>query len=72
MRNALIRAGRTFLQTALGVYIAGVGAQGAGSTFEGLADLGVLEAAGAAGFVALLSFAQNALEHQRPPRYNRG
>ena len=54
---AVIRAARTFLQTFLGVYLAGIT-----NSFDGLADIGLFEAAVSAGIVAVLSFLQNALE----------
>lgn len=59
VRNALIRAARTFVQTAIGVYLAGLVA---GPTLGDLADIGLLSSAAAAGFVAALSFVQNVLE----------
>lgn len=72
LKDALIRAGRTFLQTALGVYLAGIIA----SQTDGLsvfADLTLLEAAAAAGLVAVLSFVQNYLEMgSSSVNYNRG
>ena len=71
MKDALIRMGRTFLQTAIGVYLAGIlGGQVAG--LSDLANVGLLDAAAAAGLVAVLSFAQNWLEESRNVTYDRG
>jgi len=69
MKNALIRAVRTFFQTAIGVYLAGLVAAPA---LPDLADIGLLSSAAAAGFVAVLSFAQNWLEETADLSYNRG
>ena len=68
MTNALIRAARTFLQVAVGVYLAGLTAP---DSLEGLADLGLIEAAVSAGVVAVISFGQNWLE-ESAASYNRG
>lgn len=59
--KAGIRAGRTFLQTFLGVYTAGLMASQV-IIFSDFANVGLLQQGSAAGFVALLSFAQNLLE----------
>ncbi len=59
LKDAAIRAVRTFVQAFLGVYLAGVGVS------PGLSDLGnltVLDAAAAAGIVAVLTFVVNAVE----------
>jgi hypothetical protein len=72
MSDALIRAGRTFLQTFIGVYLAGVLASTDPNTFEALADLGLIEAATAAGIVAVISFVQNLLEDSASVDYNKG
>lgn len=70
MKNALIRAIRTFFQTAIGVYLAGLVAAPA---LPDLADIDLLSSAAAAGFVAVLSFAQNWLEETADSlSYNRG
>ena len=58
----LSAAGRTFLQTFIGVYLAGVLASTDPNTFGALTDLGLLESAAAASIVAVLSFVQNLLE----------
>jgi uncharacterized membrane protein AbrB (regulator of aidB expression) len=68
MTNALIRAARTFAQVAVGVYLAGLTAP---DSLEGLADLGLIEAAVSAGVVAVISFGQNWLE-ESAASYNRG
>ena len=69
MSDALIRAGRTFLQTFIGVYLAGLVSP---DTFEGLTDLGLLESAAAAGIVSVISFVQNLLEDSAAVHYNKG
>ena len=69
MRDAVIRAVRTFAQTAIGVYLAGLVSP---DSFEGLADLGLVEAAVSAGIVAVVSFVQNLLEASSSVAYNRG
>ena len=66
IRNAGIRALRTFAQTALGVYLAGLVASPA------LGDLGswtLIEAAAAAGIVAVL---WNVAEELKGVEYNKG
>ena len=68
MKDALIRAGRTFLQAFIGTYIALATASG----FEELLTLRALEAAGVAGLIAALSFAQNAVEGRKGVTYGRG
>lgn len=67
-KSAAIRAVRTFVQTALGVYLAGIVGAGALADF---ANVGLLDSAAAAGLVATLSFLQNALEESRAS-YDRG
>ena len=62
MSDALVRAGRTFLQTFIGVYLAGVLASTDPNTFGALTDLGLLESAAAAAIVAVLALVQNLLE----------
>lgn len=69
MTDALIRAGRTFLQTFIGIYLAGLVSS---DTFEGLADLGLLEAAASGAIVAVISFVQNLLEDTASVDYNKG
>lgn len=59
LANAAIRAARTFLQTAIGVYLAGLVVS---PTLIDLGDTALLSSAAAAGFVAVLSFVQNWLE----------
>lgn len=71
MTDALIRAGRTFLQTFIGVYLAGLVAS-ANTTLADLANLSLLDTALAAGVVAVLTFVQNFLEMSRSVDYNRG
>lgn len=65
MRDALIRGLRTFLQAFLGVFLA-ISTSGMVGP-DSLPDIDVLKraaiAAGWAGIVALISFAQNALEN---------
>ena len=67
MRSALIRALRTFAQAFMGVYMAG--SFSSSSTLPSFVDLGLLEAATAAGLVATLTFVQNWLESGK---YDRG
>ena len=59
MKDAAIRAVRTFVQTFIGVYLAGLIA---GPQLGDLADIGLLSSAAAAGVVSVLSFVQNWLE----------
>lgn len=70
MKNITIRALRTFAQTTLGVYLAGIVATG--TSLSGLANISLLDSAIAAGIVATLAFAQNLLEVGNGVRYNRG
>lgn len=60
LKEAARRAARTFVQVALGVYLAGIA--GPQVNFDALANVGLLESAASAGFVAVLSFVQNAIE----------
>jgi len=69
MRQAAIRAARTFVQTTLGVYLAGLVAAPA---LDDLANIDLLSASAAAGVVAVIAFAQNALEGLRDVNYDRG
>ncbi len=64
-----IRAVRTFAQTTIGVYLAGIVAAPAVSD---LANLTLIDSAIAAGFVATLSLVQNLLEDSRSVGYDRG
>jgi len=68
MRNAAIRAARTFAQTFIGVYLAGLVAS---PVLVDFADLDLLSSAAAAGIVAVLAFVQNWLEETRAT-YDRG
>ena len=65
----VIRAFRTFVQTAVGVYLAGTIAN---PTISDLADIGLIDSAVAAGAVAALSLIQNLLEQSRNVVYDRG
>ena len=69
VRGPAIRALRTFAQTTIGVYLAGVVASPAVSD---LANLTLIDSAVAAGFVATLSLVQNLLEDSRSVGYDRG
>jgi len=69
MRQAAIRAARTFVQTTLGVYLAGLVAAPA---LGDIANIDLLNASAAAGVVAVIAFAQNALEGLRDVNYDRG
>jgi hypothetical protein len=60
VKDAAIRAARTFAQTFIGVYLAGLVATN--TTLESLADLTLIDQAVAAAIVAVLSFLQNWLE----------
>jgi len=64
-----IRTVRTFAQTAIGVYLAGVVASPAVSD---LADISLLDSAAAAGFVSALTLIQNLIEESRSVEYDRG
>lgn len=69
VRGPLIRAGRTFAQTAIGVYLASVAP---GPMFADLADVTIIEAGAAAGVVAVLALVMNMLEESRGASYDRG
>lgn len=70
MKDAFIRAARTFAQTAVGVYLAGLVG---GPVLADLYNVDLLSSAGAAGIVAVLSFVQNWLEtSSQTLTYNRG
>lgn len=71
MRNAAVRALRTFVQTFIGVFLAGLIA-GSVTTLGDLANLTLLDQAAAAGIVAVLTFVQNWLEESREVAYDRG
>jgi len=64
MKDAAIRAGRTFIQAIIGAFLATSVLQGVAS--DSTIDTNALTRAGisalAAGIIALLSFVQNALE----------
>lgn len=65
MKEASIRAVRTFAQAFLGAYLAGV----VSSELDGiraLTSIGVLEAAFVAGFIAAVTFVHNLLESSVP------
>ena len=64
-----IRAARTFVQTTIGVYLAGIVAA---PTVSDLSNLTLIDSAVAAGFVATLSLVQNLLEDSRSVSYDRG
>lgn len=67
--NALIRAGRTFAQAFIPIYVAGL----ASATVVGdLANLDLLQQAGIAGVIAVLSFLMNVLESSAGWTYRRG
>lgn len=67
MKDALIRAARTFAQAFIATYLA------AGLTeFDDVANVSTLELAAVAGLAAVLSFLQNWLESQTSVTYNRG
>ena len=69
LKNALIRAIRTFLMAAVPVYIAGI----AGAVdFSGLGDTRLLATAAIAGIIAALSFIVNVLEGTVGVTYNKG
>lgn len=66
--NALIRAGRTFAQTFVGVFLAGY----AGNSLAELGNLTLLDTAAAAGIVAVLALVMNLLEGTANVTYNKG
>lgn len=71
LKDPAIRALRTFLQTFLGVYLAGIlGAEV--TVLNDFADVGLLNSAAAAGIVATLTLIQNFLEESRTVSYERG
>lgn len=67
--NALIRAVRTFFQAAIPIYLVGISNV---TDFGGLADVTLLQTAGIAGIIAVLSFVMNVLESSAGWTYNRG
>lgn len=69
LHRPTIRAVRTFAQTAVGVYLAGIVAS---PMVSDLADIGLLDSAAAAGVVAVLSLVQNMLEEGGHVVYDRG
>lgn len=58
IRNAFIRALRTFAQSFVGVLLA----TWAGNSLTGLADIALLDKAAAAGVIAVLALVMNLLE----------
>jgi hypothetical protein len=70
-KAAAIRAARTFAQTFIGVFLAGIIATET-TALSSFANLALLDQAIAAGLVAVLSFAQNALEGWGRVEYDRG
>jgi hypothetical protein len=72
LKNAYIRAARTFVQTFIGVFLAGLLAQGGVAVLGDLADLTLLNQAAAASVVAVLSLVQNLLEGGTSVHYDRG
>ena len=66
MKDVLIRAARTFVQTFLGVYLAGQF-----NVVADFANVDLLSSAAAGGIVAVLAFIQNWLETTNVD-YNRG
>lgn len=58
VKNAAIRAIRTFAQTFIGVFLAGY----AGNSLAELGNLTLLDTAAAAGIVAVLALAMNLIE----------
>lgn len=60
MKQAAIRAARTFVQSFLGVYLSFLIIGEA--TLSSFVDPAILDVAAAAGIIATLSFVQNALE----------
>lgn len=71
IKSALIRAGRTFVQTFLGVYVAGLLAMST-ATLSDFANLSLLDQAAAAGIVSVLALVQNLLEGRASAGYDRG
>lgn len=69
IKGPAIRAARTFAQTSIGVYLAGMVASPAVSD---LANLTLLDSATAAGVVSVLTLVQNLLEESRLVNYDRG
>lgn len=71
LKSAAVRAARTFAQTFVGVYLAGL-VGSATNTLGDFANLSLLDSAAAAGLVAVLSLVQNLLEERTSVSYNRG
>lgn len=67
LKSALIRAGRTFAQTFLGIYMTGLTNV---DSVVGLGNVDLLNSAVAGAIVAVLALAQNLLEANVP--YDRG
>lgn len=70
-KQAGIRAVRTFVQTFIGVYLAGLLASSV-TVLQDFGDVTLLNQAAAAGLVAVLSFVQNTLEDWQSVSYDRG
>lgn len=71
MKEASVRAVRTFVQAFLGAYLSGV----VSSELDGiraLASVGAIEAAFVAGFIAAVTFVYNLLENTVPAIDTRG
>lgn len=69
IKKAAIRAGRTFAQVFLGVYLTGVSNV---DSLVGLGDVDVLNSAVTAAIVATLTLLQNMLEGAGDVSYDRG
>lgn len=69
IRAAAVRAVRTFIQTFLGVYVAGL--MGV-PMLRDLMNRDLLDTATASAIVAVLAFVQNAVETWRDVAYDRG
>lgn len=69
IKRAAIRAGRTFVQVFLGVYLAGVANV---DSLVGLGDVDVLNSAVTAAIVATLTLLQNMIEEAGDVGYDRG
>jgi hypothetical protein len=66
LKSAAIRAGRTFLQVFLTVYLAGIVGEGTNGSLSNLLDLTLLDKAAFAGMAALLSFLHRAVLDPSP------
>lgn len=70
-KDTLIRVARTFFQTAIGVFMAGLLANDV-TGLGAFGDVTLLNAAAAAGVVSVLTFVQNWLETTASVTYSRG